>query len=292
MKMKQDSGKPGETLSLVHADLLAKVDLFAQLDSVTLAKLAAYVEPFMIKNGATVCRQGDPGDCLFIIAKGKFGVFVSPLEGMGETRLSTMHPPEYFGEMALLTNDPRSATVRAEWEAEVLKLDRAHFLGLLKDQPAMGLSIISTLCRRLRTVSQTVAESNWVVGKTIDHVLSQLSAERRRYLFEASILDELSMPALHILFGPQAEMVAQDLAKIGIKEDKASIPILGVLRERFRREAGIKDFQIFAQEAASRLADAQAWDDALSVLSRYGQRSVFISFLGRALRAIPPLPRE
>lgn len=70
-----------------HAELLAKVELFARLDRVTLARLAAYLEPVTLEDGASVCRQGDPGDALYIVTRGRFGVFASSPDGAGETRL-------------------------------------------------------------------------------------------------------------------------------------------------------------------------------------------------------------
>ena len=75
-----------------HAELLAKIDLFAHLDRVTLARLAAYLEPLVLDDGAIVCRQDDAADGLYIITRGRFGVFASSPDGPGETRLGTLSP--------------------------------------------------------------------------------------------------------------------------------------------------------------------------------------------------------
>jgi CRP-like cAMP-binding protein len=57
-------------LGLEYADLLASVDLFAGLDRVTLAKLAAHLEPVLVDPGAAVFRQGDPGDAFYLVVRG------------------------------------------------------------------------------------------------------------------------------------------------------------------------------------------------------------------------------
>lgn len=166
-----------------YIELLARVDLFAQLDDITLAKLAACVEPVAMKDGFAVCRQGDPADCLYIVTQGTFGVFVSSPTATGETRLGTIRLGEHFGEMALLTDEPRSATVRAEGDGQILRLGRKHFLDLLEQQPTVALPIIATLCRRLRAADQAAAKSYWAVGCTIDRALEQLMPEQRQIVF-------------------------------------------------------------------------------------------------------------
>src|SRR5205823_12764517 len=95
-----------------RAALLARVDLFSGLDRLALAKLAASLDPVSFEDGEAACRQGEPGDSLFVIARGRLGVYVDA--GGRETQVATMGEGVCFGEMALLTGEPRSATVRAQ----------------------------------------------------------------------------------------------------------------------------------------------------------------------------------
>jgi di/tricarboxylate transporter len=133
-----------------YADLLARVDLFAGLDRVTLAKLAAHLEPVPLKAGADVFRQGDPGEAFYLVVRGSVGVYASASDGLAETRLNTLGPGAPFGEMALLGDRPRSATIRADREAEVLRLERARFLSLVRREPQVALAVAATLSERLR----------------------------------------------------------------------------------------------------------------------------------------------
>lgn len=115
-----------ESSSAEHADLLARVELFASLNRVTLTKLAARLVPVPLTSGAELFRQGDPGDAFYLVARGNVGVYVDTGAEVGESRVAVLGPGDPLGEMALLTNSPRSATIRAETDAELLHLDRAR----------------------------------------------------------------------------------------------------------------------------------------------------------------------
>ena len=129
---------------LGYARLLRQVDLFAGLDRVVLAKLAAHLQPQSFKAGDVIFRQGEPGDAFYIVATGSVGVFTAD---KGQVRV--LHSGEPFGEMALLTNSPRTATITATADCEVLRLERASFLDLVRQQPSVALAIAATLSRRL-----------------------------------------------------------------------------------------------------------------------------------------------
>ena len=84
-------------------------------------------------------QQGDPGDAFYLVVKGAFGVYVAASEG-DESRVNSLGPGAPFGEMALLTGRPRSARVRAETTAEVLRLAAL----------AYGLLTLAALCASAR----------------------------------------------------------------------------------------------------------------------------------------------
>lgn len=129
---------------LGYARLLRQVDLFAGLDRVALSRLAAYLQPQSFKAGDIIFRQGEPGDAFYLVASGSVGVIVT---GKGQVRI--LQSGEPFGEMALLTNSPRTATIAADADCEVLRLERASFMDLVRQQPSVALSIAATLSRRL-----------------------------------------------------------------------------------------------------------------------------------------------
>ena len=142
--------RASQSLDLEHADLLAKARLFAGLDRVTLAKLAARLESVSVPGGAEVFRQGDPADAFYLVARGSLGAFVRSEHEPGGRRVNTLRAGNPFGEMALLSEHPRSATIRADSDSEVLRLDRTRFLALMREEPTVALAIAASLADRLR----------------------------------------------------------------------------------------------------------------------------------------------
>jgi len=132
-----------------HARLLGRIDLFKGLDRVTLAKLAAYLQPLSYKSGSVIFSQAEAGDALYLVASGSVGVYTKDTSGAAETRVKVLASGEPFGEMALLTDSPRTASIKAESDCEVLRLERSAFLDLVKQQPSVALAIAATLSRRL-----------------------------------------------------------------------------------------------------------------------------------------------
>ncbi len=136
-----------------HAKLLSSVDLFTGLDRVTLVKLAAHLEPVALPSGTTLFRQGDPGDAFFLVVRGSVGIYVSGPPDTEDSRVAILGAGDPLGEMALLTNSPRAATVRAETDCAFLRLNRVRFLELVRQEPSAALAIAATLSRRLSAVA-------------------------------------------------------------------------------------------------------------------------------------------
>lgn len=130
-------------------DLLWRVDLVAGLDRVALARLVAHIEPQPIEAGAVVCEQGDPSEALYIIVRGRFGVFVRADAGT-ERRISSLGPGDYFGEISMIDGKPRSATVTSVEPMKVLAVPHQGFQMVIDDDPGFARHLLKTLCARLR----------------------------------------------------------------------------------------------------------------------------------------------
>jgi di/tricarboxylate transporter len=222
------------------------------------------------------------------VAAGGLGVFVTAPSGGGTTRVGTLAPGDLFGEMALFTGEPRSATIRAEKPSSVLQLPRERFLVLLRREPTISLTIAAMLSDRLRTANAARAEHATFVAATIDEALRRLPPTRGRAVLEASLLESVTPATLHALFGTDAATVAADGATLGLGTPAAT----RVLRERLEREAGGPALVERAEELAARLAADGLWNEALSLLARASTPPVFVETLARCLRAVPALSAE
>ncbi len=280
------------TLSLNHVDLLSHVSLFAQLDRITLAQLAAFLEPVEVHHGAPVCRQGDAPDGLYIVAHGRFDVYVSSEGSDAETLVGTLKPGDAFGEMGLLADEPRSATVRSHGSGEVLWLERTKFNELLDRKPGIARAIAATLSHRLQETNRSVYHGDQAIAREVQQLLTRVPAERRLRVLQASLLADVSPTTLEVVFGPDTAAVTLDLAGLVGETETLPIGVQTALARQLEREVGADAVAVFAERAAQQFASVQRWEHALELVSRRGTRRAFIGMLAWALRAEPPLARE
>jgi voltage-gated potassium channel len=114
--------------------MVARVPLFSHLEAASIADLVTMLRARTVPAGTTIIRQGDRGDAMYFIASGAVDVVSTG----GKLRLEE---GEFFGEMALLSREPRSATVTAVGATDLLVLDADDFLRLVDRVPDIGANI-------------------------------------------------------------------------------------------------------------------------------------------------------
>ena len=107
------------------------------------------------KDGEVIVRQGDIGNCMYVIQKGEVEA-VAEADGK-ELRLRTMGPDEFFGEMALFEKEIRTATIRAIQPTRVLTIDKKNFLGGMHEDPSLTFRIVKTMSHRIRDLTDRLA---------------------------------------------------------------------------------------------------------------------------------------
>ncbi len=274
------------------AELLAKAELFSGLDRVTLAKLAANLEPVRFAKGEAACVQGDPGDSLFLVSEGTFGVYVTGSDDKPPVRVAAYKRGGCFGEMALLTGEPRSATVRADDDGELLRLDHERFAELVRNDPNIGLALSASLSRRLGAASRSIKDSEQLIREHVLQRLARCAADERLRVLQASVLASADPDALQIVFGADTARLSDALAELGWQDSQAPAAVVNTLRESYTREAGAEAVQDFAVAAIERLVEAGQWLNALTVAESAASRAHFVALLGRALRGGQALPPE
>jgi CRP/FNR family transcriptional regulator len=114
-------------------------------------------------DGEVVVRQGEEGDCLYVVMEGQLDV-VREEQGR-EIVIRTVGKDELFGEMAVFERQRRSATVRARGPARVLTLDKKNFLRRVNEDPSLAFRIVETMSRRVRELSAQVVELRRQLGE-------------------------------------------------------------------------------------------------------------------------------
>ena len=139
------------------ADMLAGIWLFSGVGKEDLQKLAAFAFTKTYAPGDTIIEEGRTGNGLYVIASGKVDV-VKGLNTERAHHVATLGPGEFFGEMALLGEWPRTASVRAVEETECIGIDRWLFLAQIRKQPHMAITMLQVMAERLRETDAKLGE--------------------------------------------------------------------------------------------------------------------------------------
>ena len=135
-----------------NTEFLKRVALFQDLDRKSLEAISNAAVEQTYEVGQEIVRQGDTGVGAFIIKKGRVEA-VQDRSGH-QHKLAELKTGDVFGEMALLDEFPRSATVRAIEPTTCLGIQRWHFKGILESHPQIALALLPVLTRRLRNAER------------------------------------------------------------------------------------------------------------------------------------------
>jgi CRP/FNR family transcriptional regulator len=131
-------------MAIEPVEVLGRVPLLAGFQRRELERLARQFRERVFSEGAVITSEGEPGVGFFVIAEGSASVNVG-----GDARAS-LGPGDYFGEMALIDEGPRSATVVAATDLRCLALTPWEFRPFVEDHPAVAWAMLQTLAQRLR----------------------------------------------------------------------------------------------------------------------------------------------
>lgn len=158
-------------------DVLRRVPLLANLADAELGAFAALLRERRYPKGSMILAQGDPGDALYLLAAGQVKVVLIHEDGR-EVILSVLGEGSFFGEMALLDQEPRSAHVVAMTDSLLLQLRREDFQSRLRSGPEVAIALLRELSRRLRRADETIASLMLLdVNGRIANLLLELADE-------------------------------------------------------------------------------------------------------------------
>jgi len=134
-------------------DTLRHVPLFESLDDEAARKLCRLLESIDCKAKAALFRAGDEGDAMYLIEEGKVRISVKATDGRDMT-LTELGRGDFFGEMALLDGQRRSADAIVSEDARLAVLSRDHFLSFMRSSPDVMLELLTALATRLRDTDE------------------------------------------------------------------------------------------------------------------------------------------
>src|SRR5881296_184889 len=134
-------------------DTLRHVPLFESLDDEAAAELCHLLESIDSRAGSVLFRAGDEGNVMYIIERGKVRICVHTVDGR-EVTLTELDRGDFFGEMALLEGQRRSADAVVAEDAQLAVLSREHFLSFMRSSPDVALEMLTALANRLRQTDE------------------------------------------------------------------------------------------------------------------------------------------
>ena len=107
------------------------------------------------RDGEIIIRQGEMGDCMYVVQSGRVEVVQSSEHG--KQHLAFLETGDFFGEMSVFEKEVRSATVQSSGEARVLKVDKKTLLRRIREDPLLAVNLLQTMSHRIRDLNTEVA---------------------------------------------------------------------------------------------------------------------------------------
>lgn len=238
-----------------HVDLLRQVPLFSTLSDEDLARIGDRVHEAAFEEGDSVFSMGETGDTLYLITEGSVRILYPGRSQ--ELELARLGPGDFFGEMALLNDEPRSATVIALTPIRVLVLGKAEFRELVADSGEVALRLLEALSYRMRTAGAQAGElHDQMLRDPLTGLLNRRAfrerlqeevnrAQRYGEAFSLLILDVDQFKVVNDTFGHDAgDQVLQWLGRILIEHTRAADAPFRIGGEEFAILAPAADAEV------------------------------------------------
>src|SRR5918993_1645470 len=190
------------------AQIIRQIPLFSALSREDIAKVLGKMEERSYASGATIVSQGDQGDAFYIIQSGAVQVV---LENRGRTEIiRVLGAQDWFGEMALLSGEPRSATIVAVKDCLIWRLSRHAWDELIDKHPTWLLHFCAALSKRLAYVEQRYSQGREAFYSLAEEFYSSRPAPEQAFLRRLSLLTSTDFETADQVL--QTELASQCLA--------------------------------------------------------------------------------
>ncbi len=140
-----------------RVDLLRSVQLLHELPEADLESLAEHCIEFAIPAGGLIFNRGDPASAMYLIVRGQVNIHL-PDQGSRRISLNDAGRGDYFGEVALFDEQPRTASASATTDVTLLEVSRTALLGMLQERPSAALIMLRTMASRVRNMSEMLED--------------------------------------------------------------------------------------------------------------------------------------
>jgi len=137
--------------------LLKKIEMFEGLTVSELAAVGSVTEEVLFQPNEVVIKRGEMGETMYLMISGEVSVHIGDESG-NEIEVDRIKAGDYFGEMALFEDVPRSATIRTETESRLLVLHKQEFNEIVREYPQIALTICKVLSSRIRTLHEKIRQ--------------------------------------------------------------------------------------------------------------------------------------
>ena len=148
-----------------EVDLLRSIPMLANLPMNKLKLLAFASDRVAYAEGEVLFEQGDAADSAYIVIEGEADVLVSFGEGQEPNKVATLGPNSFVGDMAILCDIPRTATVQANSKLEALRVRQEHLMELINESPALAMSVLKEIVQRLAKTTKDLSEAREEVAR-------------------------------------------------------------------------------------------------------------------------------
>jgi small-conductance mechanosensitive channel/CRP-like cAMP-binding protein len=132
-----------------RVSVLRRVDLFSGLENDELERLANKMRQRQFQAGIVIVEKGQPGDSMYVVVEGVLDVYTHPEGAEDQRKVVTIQPGQFFGEMSLLTGEPRSATVTAATEVILYQISKDDLNVLIEERPEIMILLTQTVAERI-----------------------------------------------------------------------------------------------------------------------------------------------
>src|SRR5499426_134778 len=293
------------------ADTIRANPLFSGLPREDIAKILGRLEEKSFTAGTTIVSQGDQGDSFYFIQSGAVQVILESGGGRRES-IAVLGPQDWFGEMALFSGEPRSATIITVKDTTVWRLSREAWNELIEKYPTWLLHFCATLSKRLAHVEQQYSKGRDAFNSLAEEFYSSRSPEQQQFSRRVSLLTTIDPQTVDQLLGTQggsrfvADLEQSEFPLIrSLETNRYELHVFfrDFLREKLLQVEGREiEQQLHAQIAAQYEAlgdwkqtihhslEAQKWPKAVRLLIEHQEELLNGSspFVKNAVEKIPP----